>query len=609
MTMTRRTRLWLVILAIGILPQLAAQGLPALGGQFIVRRSAAVDSSTATITPNDATLVRFVVGYDNGVPYCVDDTSPYTCGAPTAPHATYYVRQDGNNSNFPCTANTAGGACLTIDFLADHASVTADDVIRVQAGHYQVTVSPTRNGTSGHPITIIADGGASVCGFSFSNANDIRIVGFSMNGSNAGCSTSATKVTFAGTNTRLEFWNNDTNQSGYGFLADGTDRCNSCIIFGGSIQNVNVGSTGIRLDGNDALIAYVNFDSISYLGLGPSGVRSRFLNLNFSNMLTDGSNHPDFFYISVDSPGFSTNLIESMFGQGTVTSTDNKSFHAQSGGLTWSDNVWRLNVTHNMGSGFYSMYDGPMNRWRFYNNDHSNCNRANNSGAYSNCGNIDPTNGGSAYILNNLFYQAWADVVTSGITPWAESAGSFVKNCNLAYDPDGAVSFGSSWTAQANPQTNVNPQLTNVSGLDFTLQSGSGARGVGCALTTTSGSGSNSTSLTLASNTGSFFIGSNASNLPQYGGALVPGDWITVGSTAVQVASVSGDVLTLATPISWSNGDPVYFGTSSTIDIGAYPYKAGGYTLSATKSGSPSANFSARVYPKYASQTLYVVAN
>jgi hypothetical protein len=29
--------------------------------------------------------------------------------------------------------------------------------------------------------------------------------------------------------------------------------------------------------------------------------------------------------------------------------------------------------------------------------------------------------------------------------------------------------------------------------------------------------------------------------------------------------------------------DPVYYGSSSTIDIGAYPYKAGGYTLSATK--------------------------
>jgi hypothetical protein len=236
-------------------------------------------------------------------------------------------------------------------------------------------------------------------------------------------------------------------------------------------------------------------------------------------------------------------------------------------------------------------------------------------------------------------------VVTSGITPWAQSGGTFSANYNLAYDPDGAVSFGSWWNNQANEQSNVNPQLTNVSTLDFTLQSGSGARGVGGPLTTTSGGGSSSTTLTVAANTGSFFIGSNASNLAQYGGTLVPGDFITVGSTTVQVSSVSGDTLTLASPISWSSGAPVYFGSSSTIDIGAYPHKAGGYALSAsyaisggTATISPNdpslvrfvvcysdsvpyavdnsspytcaaqGGFSARVYPRYASRTLWVTA-
>ena len=167
---------------------------------------------------------------------------------------------------------------------------------------------------------------------------------------------------------------------------------------------------------------------------------------------------------------------------------------------------------------------------------------------------------------------------------------------------------------------------------------------VGGPLTTASGSGSDSTTLTVAPNTGSFFIGDNASNLPQYGGALVPGDVITVGSTTVRVSSVSGDTLTLASPISWSNGAPVYFGSSSTIDIGAYPYKAGGYALSASTAivggtatitpndaslvrfvvcysdrvpyavdnsspytcAVPAGTFSASVYPRYASKTLWV---
>ena len=155
-----------------------------------------------------------------------------------------------------------------------------------------------------------------------------------------------------------------------------------------------------------------------------------------------------------------------------------------------------------------------------------------------------------------------------------------------------------------------------------------------------------STSLTVAPNTGSFFIGDNSSNLPQYCGKLVPGDFITVGATTVQVSSVSGDTLTLASPISWSTGAPIYFGSSSTVDVGAYPYNAGGYALTATYSvsagtatvvpsdpslvrfvvcyedGIPktvdnaapytcpmgSGAFSARAYPRYASKILWVDA-
>src|SRR5262249_37328085 len=114
----------------------------------------------------------------------------------------------------------------------------------------------------------------------------------------------------------------------------------------------------------------------------------------------------------------------------------------------------------------------------------------------------------------------------------------------------------------------------------------------------------NTTILTVAANTGSFFIGDNFSNLPQYGGGLVPGDVITVGSTAVRVSSVSGDRLTLALPISWSSGAPVYFGSSSTVDIGAYPYKAGGYALSASYA---IAGGTATITPNDASLVRFVV--
>lgn len=571
----------------------------------------------------------------------------FFCPATVGYAATYYVRTDGNNANNGL-ANTAVDAWRTIDWAADH--VAAGDVVRVQAGTYIETASPGVDGEDGNTVTIVADGLVTTCGMTFSSRSYIRVIGFRMDGNAGGCSSAAVRVRISGTNTGLEFWNNDLDNSNHSFFVNANDRCNSCIILGGSVHNVNNGSNGVTLTGNDSFVGYVDFDTICYLGVNPSGNRLRFVNLNFSNFIQCNGTHPDFFYIQGLNPlGYSNSLIESMFGIGTTTSTDNKVFHAQNQQATaWNDNVWRSNVVHNMGSGFFSMYTdagaGASNRWRFYNNSVSSCDRANNGIYHNNCGNVNIS--GSVSFYNNLFYKAWADVATSGITPWSETAGSFEKDYNLSYSPVGLLGFAATWTNQAHELSNVNPSLVDVANLNFTLGSFSGARGSGGPLTTASGSGSSSTNLTVAANAGSYFVGSNASRLPQYGGALVPGDFITVGSTTVQVASRSGDTLILAAPISWNSGAPVYFGSSSLVDIGAYPYNAGGYALSATYSCSagtctigpsdtslvrfvvcyddgvpyavdnaapytcaaPAGMFSARAYPRYASKALWTTA-
>jgi hypothetical protein len=48
------------------------------------------------------------------------------------------------------------------------------------------------------------------------------------------------------------------------------------------------------------------------------------------------------------------------------------------------------------------------------------------------------------------------------------------------------------------------------------------------------------------------------------------------------VESVSGDAITVTSSFTWAQNDSVYYGTDTTPDIGPYPYKAGGYSLSAT---------------------------
>ena len=125
------------------------------------------------------------------------------------------------------------------------------------------------------------------------------------------------------------------------------------------------------------------------------------------------------------------------------------------------------------------------------------------------------------------------------------------------------------------------------------------------------------------------------------------GDTITVGTDEVTISAISGDTITVTKPFTWANGDPVYFGTDTTPDIGAYPYKSGGYSLSGAYSlnngtvtvtpddaslvrwvvvyedgipvgvansspysisGVGNGTLDVRIYPRYASSTLYVKA-
>lgn len=592
------------------------------------------------------------------------NTNTIGLGPFTLSTGTYWVRTDGSDVN-DGTANTAGKAWLTITHAVN--AMSAGDFVRVQPGTYAETVTPTVSGTSGNPITLVAGGVVIACSIRFSTNSYIRVIGFKFAPDTGGCSVANETVYGHGTNTGLEFWNDEVlglAGGGHGYVFDiqdgnGPARCDKCVIVGGSVHDigtVSTGYTGIHLEGDDNFVGYVDFTTICYIGVGPAGIRSRFVNLTFSGFTQCGGTHPDFFYIAGTSTlGFSNDLIESTFAIGTPTASDNKFHHQQSqSAVTWADNVYRLNVGTNIGSGVYSSYatgTGDVLRTRWYNNTWVLNDRA--SGGITACGSgrADAGMTVSMFLFNELYYECWsADVSTNvqGTWGYAASAGTLTvaQDCNLGFDPDGSVSFHTEWTSQANPQSNVDPKFNNVGSHDFTIQTTSGAKTTGCKLTTANGNGSSSTSLTVATGDGSYFMGSNASNLTQYSGGLVPGDFITVSSTTVQVSSVSGNVLTLATPISWSNGDPVYFGTSSTVPIGAYPFKAGGYVLSATKlcvagtctitpndaslvrmvvcyngkvpytidNTSPytcaisSGPFEARVYPRYPSLTRWVVA-
>lgn len=549
--------------------------------------------------------------------------------------------------------------------LANAAATHAGDIVWVSAGTYAVTVTPGTSGTSGNTLTYLANGAVTICGMTFASKSYIRVIGFTIDPSGAGCSATHA-VSGTGTNTGLEFWNNSLQNTGgsKGYSFDrglGANQCVSCIFFGGSVTNVgNPSATfAMLVSGNDTFIGYINFSTICYAGIGPSGSRLRMLNNNFSGMIACGSSHPDPFYIASDANGYSNSLIESVFDIGTPASDQNKFHHQQNeSAIAWVDNVYRLNVGTNIGSGATSIYatsTGDNLRTRFYNDTWVLNDRALSGSAGCGGGRADNSTTVSVIIRNDAMQECWSSNVTTVIDTFIFGGGTgtmtLAEDYNLAYDPDGSVSFTGTWDGQAHRQSNVNPNFVDVPGLDFHLAAGSGsganARGTGGPLTTaTSCSG---TTLNVAANGAANFFGDNSSNLGQYGGKLVPGDTITVGtSTTRTIVSIASDAITVDSSLTCSASDPVYFGASNTIDIGAYPYKAGGYTLTATKAqvgstvtitpndatlarfavvyenGMPkcvasagnswactvgSGVITAYIYPRYASQTQSVLVN
>lgn len=198
----------------------------------------------------------------------------------------------------------------------------------------------------------------------------------------------------------------------------------------------------------------------------------------------------------------------------------------------------------------------------FYNND-VGVNGANYMGMYTGqvyTDSVAPNNCSK----NNIWYNA-----TVGDDPYDYHGTNIVVDHDL-YCCGTGVPYGTN-------NINADPQFVSVSTGDYHLQPTSPARGAGTYLTTAIGSGSAAVSLTV-----------NNANFFQDGWAGVNPDWIAVGSVgnAVQITSIdyTNNIITLASPLSWSAGAPIYLyknsnGTQvlygSAPDIGAYPYTAG----------------------------------
>jgi hypothetical protein len=570
--------------------------------------------------------------------------------------ATAHIWVDGSGT---CVDNASpieydsATACATID--AGWTAADAGDTVRVKAGAYVELAAAAVNGSAGSPITLVAESGVTTCGLVITNNSYLRFIGFTFDPDASGCAGQQRNINLSGTNDHLEFWNNTLQNGHDGFGAASTVRVNNSLLIGNVLKDMvsnEAGIVAVYTAGDHNLYAYNECNHPDPDCFYTNGTYNRWLN-NYIHNVTEVGGHSDFFQFGSHDLGVQYNTLEANIqigvGSGdehTLVWQDYQSCDTSCSEVT--ENVLRRNVTHDIGSGTWGIAvatNHDMTYSRIYHNHEVTTQRSGNDSGYAGAFIYTGTNHTS--IRNNLAYEDWAPTIDDANTRYVYYAEDAVLDMdyNLAYDADASSpTWASFWTNQANEQTQVNPQFVDFANDDFHLQVSSGAIGVAGRLTTTSGSGTGTT-FNVAANTGGFFRGDDT-NIDHYSGALVKGDTITVGTDVVEVASISGDAITVTSSFTWADGENVFYGDDTTPDMGAYPYKAGGYALSATYScnGStctitpndaglvrfvvcyengipyavdhtsayactdPSGTFQARVYSMFASTTLWVVA-
>jgi hypothetical protein len=555
----------------------------------------------------------------------------------------------------------------TIDACADAAS--SGDTCLISAGTYNEIITPANSGSSGSTITFVSVSGATVnvCGMDVSGKSYLRFIGLRFN-EGAGCSDrNGGVVQMTGVNTGLEFWHDTVlNGVGNGINHVGlNDRCNKCIAVGVRATALDHASDtigGLQFKGTNIFLGYNEIDTIDADGIYTNAINGWLVNNYYHGVTCSGGAHSDFFQTDAHDLGLSNVLFEANlhFGQGNcsdehvgVIQNLNASQCATSCGA-YDNQLWRRNVWLNNSTslGISPGTQGTQNRIYYVHQTEVDLCVEAGLATTPYCTNFR-SGVDFVYAKNNISSDAWGASVSSNLEVFRfEVVSTFVLAYNLAYDSNGSPSFHSQWTSQTGPQTDINPNFVSKSGSDPSawdvhLAAGSGdgsnARGTAGPLTTTSGSGTGST-FNVATNTGGFFRGP-MTGLDQYGGNLTKGDVLTVGTDTCTVVSISSDAITCAETFTWANAENVFLGTDTTPDIGAYPYKAGGYTLSATYAGSgtititpndaslvrfvvcfsdgvpytvdntspytcvaPAGTFSARAYHLYASPALWAVA-
>ena len=504
-----------------------------------------------------------------------------------------------------------GGDFTTIQACGREAE--AGDTCVVFAGTYDETPSLKNSGTSGNPITFLVNSGdcVKVNGF---NLNSVSYV--TLGTPNAPRCTNGT-LTYSGfeiTGGQITWRqiNNVIIQNNYVHNTSGLCMRGPGRTFWGASSYVYVLNNtftvcgtigaglagGMQIEGNHWLIDGNTFSHVED-GIYLYGAYMVVRNNTFGPLLASDytTQHPDGVE-STCSRGRDYPLQHMLYENNTTIDWGASNAHAfllrdtESCGQT--SNVIRFSQFINLGENWISNETNSTSEL-IYNNSVENSQASSNAKEFSDL--VFTKGDTAANVINNVIANSWrAGTNDYCLYVDGSSQPGFVENHNLCFLSGWTGSWQqpySGYTYSGTDIFNKDPLFVNASG-DLHLQAGSPAVGAGGPLTTAVGTGASSTSLTVA-NAGFFSDG--------YGLTGVQPDWIRIGASAtVQISSVnySTNVITLASPVSWSSGASVYLYknsngtvvlTGANPDIGAYPFGS----TSASQAPVPPTNLQAFV--------------
>src|SRR5215472_1470790 len=298
-----------------------------------------------------------------------------------------------------------------------------------------------------------------------------------------------------------------------------------------------------------------------------------------------GSNgHTDIIYME---PNYTTGniVLEGNFERNAVGPNAKQNLTQNdtcSGSCTWGNVIERFNTVSRIGSAAITN-DKSWPNVKVYNSTFVD---EGFESSLTNGGDNMLSTGGGMAVLNSIWFESqnfsnWNPYACSGCANYGHNLYWCTVTCTNVF----GHTYASGAFLSDPGNKNANPLFVNYvsagnTSNNYNLQAGSPAIGAGTYLTTASGSGLSSTSLIVTDST--YFQDGFGLSSPY---STVQGDCISVTTVSNHVCitaiNYSTNTLTLASPITWNNGDPVWLYsksdgvqvlTGSAPDMGAYRY-------------------------------------